>query len=65
MLIIIKVQNVSVFLKIEPIGFTNGIEVGYEGKTEDAQDDYKGFFVVGYFLFVLLDPTEYKCHSLI
>lgn len=40
MVVIIKVQNVNMFLKIEPTGFSDGLDVGCEKKGK-VKDDYK------------------------
>lgn len=45
MVVIIKGQNVNLFLKIEPTGFSDGLDVGCEKKGE-VKDDYKLFVVV-------------------
>lgn len=68
MVIMIKVQNVNMFSKIEPTEFSSGLDVGCQKKRE-VKDDYKDFLLLlllmGFFcLFVLCDPTEYRCHSL-
>lgn len=45
------------FLKIDPAGFSDGLDMVSENKRE-VKDDYRGLF------FFLLDPTEYRSHLL-